>query len=164
MTVLLNACALGLAGAGVAAVGSRGHQLTRMAAVAAGAAVCLVGFAVSGSFGISGYADLLYAAAAVGAVIWGLVLPRGTHMLVLARICAAMASLTKNEGLTTALVVLVLIALRYRPVAPPRLWRRRAPSENRRPAVAAAWRTARRWSERAAFVVVPALPGLAWAD
>jgi hypothetical protein len=163
MTVLLNACALGLVGAGVAAVGSRGHELTRIAAVAAGAAVCLVGFTVSGSFGISGYADLLYAAAAVGAIIWGLVLPRSNQMLALAWICAAVASLTKNEGLTTALVVLVLIALRYRPVTPPWLRRHRAPSENRRLAVAAVRQTARAWSERAALVVVPALPGLAWA-
>ena len=114
-------------------------------------------------YGLDGYADLLWAAAAVGAIIWGLVLPRSTQTLVIAWICAAVASLTKNEGLTTALVVLVLIALRYRPLTLPWLRRLRAHPEigaslTRRISVA------RRWTERAAFVVVPALPGLAWAD
>jgi hypothetical protein len=142
MTVLLNACALGIVGTGVAAVGSRGGQLARLAAVAAAGAICLAGFAVSGGYGVDGYADLLWAAAAVGAIIWGLVLPRGTQALAVAWICAAVASLTKNEGLTTALIVLVLITIRYRPLTLPELGR---------------------WAERTAFVIVPALPGLAWA-
>ncbi len=152
MTVLLSACALGVVGTGIAAAGigtgitvgrTRGHQ-PGIAAVAAAGAICLVGFAVSGVGAIEGYTDLLWAAAAAGAVIWGLVLPESTQALGVAWICAAVASLTKNEGLTTALVVLVLIALRYRPLTLP------GPM-------------ARRWAERAAFVVVPALPGLAWA-
>ena len=41
--------------------------------------ICLVGFAVSDILGIEGYTDLLWAAAAAGAVIWGLVLPRSTQ-------------------------------------------------------------------------------------
>jgi hypothetical protein len=143
MTVLLSACALGIVGTGIAAAGSRGHQPTRIAAVAAAGAICLVGFAV-GAFAIVGYTDLLWAAAAAGAVIWGLVLPQSPQALGVAWICAAAASLTKNEGLTTALIILVLIALRYRPLSLPG------------PAV-------RTWAERAAFVVLPALPGLAWA-
>ena len=144
MTVLLNACALGVVGTGIATAGSSGRQLTRTAAVAAAGAICLVGFAVSGNFGIEGYTDLLWAAAAAAAVIWGLVLPRSTQALAVAWICAAVAGLTKNEGLATALAILVLIALRYRPLSLP------GPM-------------ARRWAERTAFVVVPALPGLAWA-
>jgi hypothetical protein len=143
MTVLLSACALGVVGTGIAAAGSRGHQLTRITAVAAGGTVCLVGFAV-GAFAIVGYTDLLWAAAAAGAVIWGLVLPQSPQALGVAWICAAAASLTKNEGLTTALIILVLIALRYRPLSLP------GPA-------------ARTWAERAAFVVLPALPGLSWA-
>ena len=119
MTVLLSACALGVVGTGIAAAGSGGRQLTRMAAVAAGGSICLVGFAVSDIFGIEGYTDLLWAAAAAGAVIWGLVLPRSTQAVGIAWICAAVASLTKNEGLTTALIVLVLIAVRYRPLTLP---------------------------------------------
>ena len=144
MTVLLSACALGVVGTGIAAAASGGRPPARVAAIAAAGAICVVGFAVSGIFEIEGYADLLWAAAAVGAVIWGLVLPQSTQALGVAWICALVASLTKNEGLTTALVVIVLIALRYRPPTRP------GPG-------------ARRWAERAAFVVVPALPGLAWA-
>ena len=163
VTVLLNACALGIVGTGVAAVGSRRRQVTRLVAIAAAGAICLVGFAVSGGYGVDGYADLLWAAAAVGAIIWGLVLPRSTQTLVVASICAAVASLTKNEGLTTALIVLILIALRYRPLTLPGLRRLRAHPENRGLPDAAASQMARKWTERAAFVVVPALPGLAWA-
>jgi hypothetical protein len=144
MTVLLSACGLGVVGTGIAVAGSRGRQPARVAAVAAAGAICVVGFAVSGVFEIEGYADLLWASAAVGAVIWGLVLPQSAQALGVAWICAVVASLTKNEGLTTAAAVIVLIALRYRPLTRPVLG-------------------ARRWAERAAFVVVPALPGLAWA-
>ncbi len=144
MTVLLNACALGVLASGIATVASSGRQLTRAAAVAAAGAICLVGFAVSDPYGVIGYADLMWAAAAAGAVIWGLVLPRSSQALGVAWICAIVASLTKNEGLTTALIILVLIALRYRPLS------LRGPQ-------------LRGWAERACFVLLPALPGLAWA-
>lgn len=87
---------------------------------------------------------MVWAAFAVGAVIWGLVLPRSPRALAMAWICAAAASLTKNEGLTTALIIIAAIALRFRPSLLP------GP-------------TARRWAERAMLVLLPALPGLAWA-
>jgi hypothetical protein len=144
MTILLTACALGAAATGIAAVGSGGRRPARAAAVAAAGAICLAGFAVSGYSAVEGYTDLLWAASAVGAVIWGLVLPRSSQALGVSWICAAVASLTKNEGLATALVILALIALRYRPLSLP------GP-------------VARRWAERAALLVLPALPGLAWA-
>jgi hypothetical protein len=144
MTVLLSACALGVVGTGIATAGNDGRRPTRIAAVVAAGAICIVGFAVSGISEVEGYTDLLWAAAAVGAVIWGLVLPRSPQALGVAWISAAVASLTKNEGLTTALIILVLIALRYRPLSLPG------------PMV-------RSWAERAGFVVLPALPGLAWA-
>src|SRR5580692_3559165 len=131
MTVLLSACGLGVVGTGIAVAASGGRQPTRAAAVAAAGAICVVGFAVSGVFEIQGYADLLWAVAAVGAVIWGLVLPQSAQALGVAWICAVVASLTKNEGLTTAIAILVLIALRYRPLTRPVL-------------------AARRWAERAA--------------
>jgi hypothetical protein len=153
VTTLLNACALGVVGTGIAVAGlgtggaartGSGRRPTRAAAVAVAGAICLVGFAVSGQWGVVGYADLLWAAAAAGAVIWGLVVPRSAQALGIAWVCAVVASLTKNEGLTTALVILVLIALRYRPLtlAGPKL---------------------RIWAERGALAAVPALPGLAWA-
>jgi hypothetical protein len=128
----------------VAAAGRGARWPARVAAVAAGGAVAVAGFAVSGPYAIEGYTDLVWAAFAAGAVIWGLVLPRGGRALAVAWICAAAASVTKNEGLTTALVILAAIALRYRPPSLPG------------PAV-------RRWAGRAALVLAPALPGLAWA-
>jgi hypothetical protein len=83
--------------------------------------------------------------------------------LVVAWICAGVATLTKNEGLTTGLAVLVLIALRYRPLTLSWVRRlRQRPAGKRFPGVAA-WPVAREWAQRAAFVVVPALPGLVWA-
>lgn len=153
MTALLNACALGVVGTGIAAAGygtgfaagdTRGRWPARVAGVAGAGVICLVGFAVSVNFGFNGYTDLLWAAAAAAAVIWGLVLPPSARALAVAWTCAAVASLTKNEGLATTLVLLVLIALRYRPLTMPG------------PAV-------RNWAGRAAFVAVPALPGLTWA-
>jgi hypothetical protein len=162
MTVLLTACALGVLGTAVATAAGASRQVTRAGAVAAAGAVCLAGFAVSGKFAISGYTDLLWAAAAAAAVILGLVLPRSAQNLGLAWICAAVASLTKNEGLTTALIILVLIAFRYRPLrsgfrAVAWLWRDRAD------AAASLGRCALSWAARAAFVAGPALPGLASA-
>lgn len=150
MTVLVTACGLGVVAMGlvavsdVAAAGSGARWPGRVAAVAAAGAIGVVGFAVSGSFAVEGYADLVWAAFAVGAVIWGLVLPRSSRALAVAWICAAAASLTKNEGLATALIIIAAIALRYRPLSLPG------------PAV-------RRWAERAVLVLLPALPGLAWA-
>jgi hypothetical protein len=171
VTAFLNAAAIGVVGVGVAAVASRGRALSRMAAVVAAGAVCLAGFSVTECYyAVGGYADLLWSAAAMGAVVWGLVLPRSTQSLAVAWICAAVAGLTKNEGLAVGLVLLVLIALRYRPLTRPwlRLGRlgapvgRAGPGPVRRRDVAV-WPVARKWAERAAFVVGPALPGLAWA-
>jgi hypothetical protein len=162
MTVLLTACALGVLGIGIAATGagpdanaagiggatatagSGARRGGRIAGIVAAGVICVVAFAVSNPFAVEGYTDLMWAAPAAGAVIWGLVLPPSRQALGVAWICAVAASLTKNEGLTTALVIIAAIALRYRPLSLP------GPA-------------ARRWAERAAFVVLPALPGLAWA-
>jgi len=144
MTALLTSCGLGVAGTGLVTAVSRAGAVSRVAAIAAGGALCVAGFGVGWSYAVGGYVDLMWTAAAVGAVIWGLVLPPSRQALGVAWICAAVASLSKNEGLTTALIMLALIALRYRPLTMPgpRL---------------------RRWTERGLFVLVPALPGLAWA-
>ena len=150
MTVLVTACALGVVAMGivavsdVAAAGSGARWPARVVAVAAAGVIGVVGFAVSGPYAVEGYIDLVWTAFAVGAVIWGLVLPPSPRALAVAWICAVAASLTKNEGLTTALIIIVAIALRYRPFSLP------GPA-------------ARRWAERAVFVLVPALPGLAYA-
>jgi hypothetical protein len=156
MTVLLTCCALGVLGAALAMAAQKSGSVTRAGAAVAAGAICLAGFAVSGKFGISGYTDLLWAAAAAAAVILGLVLPRGRQNLCLAWICAAAASLTKNEGLTTALIILVLITFRHIPVRIS--WRHWS-----RPTRRSAGRLALTWLRRAAFLIVPALPGLASA-
>jgi hypothetical protein len=143
ITELLAACGLGLLGTGIAAAAAAGRRLTRLkrltGLVAAGL-ICLAGFSVSGVSGISGYADLPWAAFAVAAIVWGLVLPRSNQALAIAWIAAAAASLSKNEGLATALALIILIALRYRPLR----------RDDTMPT----------WIERAAFMVVPASPGL----
>ena len=137
MTVLLTACALGVLGIGIAATGTGAAAMAggiggatasagkgapragRIAAIVAAGIICLVAFAVSDPYAVEGYTDLLWAAPAAGAVVWGLMLPPSRQALGVAWICAAAASLTKNEGLTSALVIIVLIALRYRPLSLP---------------------------------------------
>ncbi|MGP0005563.1 MAG: hypothetical protein ACLPTB_11830 [Acidimicrobiales bacterium] len=160
VTALLTACALGVAGASLATVTERGRPFLRVAGIVVAAAVCMAGFSLAADSAVDGRADLLWSAAALGAIICGLVLPQSKRSLVLAWICAIVASLTKNEGLTTALIVLVLIAFRYRPLS----WRRQLPAHaesHARPRRRLS-PTVRSWAERAAFVVLPALPGLAW--
>jgi hypothetical protein len=160
MTVLLNACAVGVVAVGIATVASTGRMIARVGGVVAGCAICVVAFAVSGIYGLNGYADLLWAAAAVGAIVWGLVLPRSPRALTIAWVCAVVASLTKNEGLTTSLVVLALIALRYLSAALPLLARVPVPEGSDGTGTVARWvRYAVRF---AVLVIVPAVPGLAW--
>jgi hypothetical protein len=152
----LTACAVAIAGTGIAtsglacagaATGRRraSRPLVRVAAIIAGGAFCVAGFSVAAKYGIDGHADLMWGASAVAAIIWGLVLPRSRQSLLVAWVCVVAASLTKNEGLVTALILLVLIAFRYRPL-------RRT-----------GWLQLSDWAGRSLFVAVPALPGLAWA-
>lgn len=154
LTVLLHSCALGVLGMGIATAAAKGRQLTQLAGVLAGATICLAGFAMTWVNSVDGFTDLLWAAAAASAVVWGLVLPPSGQALGIAWICAAVAGLTKNEGFTTALILFVLIAFRYRPLTRQE-WRDLRARWLDRPAI-------RLWLERAVMVVVPALPGLAW--
>jgi hypothetical protein len=158
MTELLTACAIGAVGSLIATAARNGTLAARLCALAAGGAVCLAAYGISGRYVGTGYTDALWAAAAVAAVICGLVLPRAPQFLLTAWIFAAVASLTKNEGLTTALVILVLIAFRYKPLG----------QQPQRPAHASlpgkAWLAGRQWAIRVCYVVVPALPGLASAE
>lgn len=156
LTVLLHSCALGVLGMGIAAAAAKGRMLAQFAGGLAGAAICLAGFAIAGLYSIDGAVDLLWASAAAGAAVWGLVLPRSSQALGVAWACAVVASLTKNEGLTTALIMLVLIAFRYRPLSLPK-WR--DPREGRWSVQL--WTVGRSWIARAAMII-PALPGLAW--
>jgi hypothetical protein len=161
VTVALNACGVAAAAVGIAALAGKARVPVRAAAIAAAGIFCVTCFAVSGTAGIDGYADLTWAAAAVAAVIWGLVLPPSRQALAVAWICAAAASLTKNEGFTTALIVIVLVAFRYLPMSlrsPARAGRHAGPTPARAPhAVIPVW------AQRSMMIIVPALPGLAWA-
>ncbi|HEY1652675.1 MAG TPA: hypothetical protein VGG09_12395 [Acidimicrobiales bacterium] len=153
LTALLNAAAVGLIATGIAKVSRpatrRGHAVT----IALSALICLVCFGVGGDFGVNGYTDVLWSAAAVGAVVWGLVLPRSRSNLQVAWSCAIVASLTKDEGLLAAVAVLLLIALRFRS---PLLRAGSGDAAARRELVSS-------WATWVCMVVGPALPGLIWA-
>jgi hypothetical protein len=115
VTAILNACGLGVLACGIVEAAHRTSTWAKVAAVAMGATVCLVGMgADTGLAALGGAADLTWAAGGVAAVVYGLVLPRAPRYLVIAWLCATAASLTKNEGLLTAIMILFLIALRYR--------------------------------------------------
>lgn len=144
VTGWLNAAALGALGCGVASVaGDVTRARDRVVAVGAGAALALAGFGIAGTHAVNGYADLLWAAAATAAVVHGLVLPRSADSLRIAWLCAVVAGLTKNEGMTTVVVIAVLIA--FRTVRP------------------GATSAGRRRLRRIAVVAAFAGPGLAWS-
>ena len=67
---------------------------------------------VVGPFATNGYADPLWALAAVGAVGFGLVLPGRGRDAGAAVLLLAVAGLTKDEGIVTAMAVVGLMALR----------------------------------------------------
>ena len=71
-----------------------------------------VAFGVAGPFATNGYADMLWAASAVGAVGFGLVLTGRRRDLAAAAVLLAVAGLTKDEGYVTAMAIVALIALR----------------------------------------------------
>jgi len=161
LTAVLNACALAAAGSAIAASATaQGRALARVVGLAAGAGVCLIGFGLSGYFGVSGYADLLWAASALAAILIGLMLPPSLRNLAAAWVCATVAGLSKSEGFVTACMILGLIAVRYvsRPVAP--LAALRLKAEGVRRSVGIVWA---RWAAKVIFfAVVMALPGLLW--
>ncbi|MPY95413.1 MAG: hypothetical protein GEV08_20865 [Acidimicrobiia bacterium] len=71
-------------------------------------------FGVAGGFGTRGYADLLWAGAAMAGAVATLVLPRRAGTAPLAAVCFAAAALTKGEGLVVVGGLLVpLAALRW---------------------------------------------------
>ncbi len=115
VTAILNACGLGVLGCGIVEAAHRTSTWAKTAAVAMGVTVCLVGMGTdTGLAALGGAADLTWAAGGVAAVVYGLILPRAPRYLVIAWLCATAASLTKNEGLLTAIMILLLVALRYR--------------------------------------------------
>lgn len=110
IVALLNACAVASAAWVAIEVGRRCGA--RVAGVVVAGLFVLVAFGVAGPFATDGYADLLWAAAAVGAVGFGLVLPGRGHDLGAAVLLLVVAGLTKNEGTATAMAIVVLMAAR----------------------------------------------------
>jgi hypothetical protein len=162
LTAVLNACALAAAGCAIAAsAAAHGRALARVVGLGGGACVCLIGFGLSGYFGVSGYADLLWAASALAAILIGLVLPPSLRNLAAAWVCATVAGLSKPEGFITACMILGLLAVRYipRPVTP--LTAPRQKAEGVRRSVGIVWA---HWAAKVVvFAVVMALPGLFWS-
>jgi hypothetical protein len=124
----------------------------------------LIGFGTASVHAFNGDADLLWAAAAVAACIFGLVLPRSRECLGTAWIGVVVASLTKNEGLTAALLLAVLVSFRYIPSPEWNGWLTSIPSTSREP-----WRPRRTdvgltiWAYRALLMATMVIPGCAWA-
>jgi hypothetical protein len=119
MVALLDACALAAAAWVAVDVGRRvGAAVRHRPAVAYTAGVVVAGLlvlaaaGVVGPFATNGYADPLWASAAVGAVGFGLVLPGRGRDAGAAVLLLAVAGLTKDEGIVTSMAIVVLMALR----------------------------------------------------
>ncbi len=116
LTAILTSCALGVGACGMSSiVGKNVPAWTKGVAIGAGAAVCLIGFGVDEPYAVGGYADLLWAASALAAIVYGLLLPPSARHLAIGWMSATVAALTKNEGLTVALAILALMSVRYVP-------------------------------------------------
>jgi hypothetical protein len=90
----------------------RQRSLPNMVGVLVAVVLVLVAAGVAGIFATNGYADLLWAASAVGAVGFGLILPLNRANLAVAALLLLVAGLTKNEGTATSVAVVVLVAVR----------------------------------------------------
>ncbi|HEX4081469.1 MAG TPA: hypothetical protein VHX40_00780, partial [Acidimicrobiales bacterium] len=129
MVALLGACALAAAAWVAVEVGRRiGAAVACTAGVVVAGLLVLAAAGVAGPFATNGYADPLWASAAVGAVGFGLVLPGRGRDAGAAVLLLAVAGLTKDEGIVTAMAIVGLMALRgargswaARPGVPP--WR-----------------------------------------
>jgi hypothetical protein len=76
------------------------------------ALLSLVAFRTASLAAVDGHADLLWAAAAVGAVTYGLVLPWTNAHLGTAILLAAVAGTAKSEGTLTAAAIILLVGIR----------------------------------------------------
>ena len=112
-TVSLNACVVGVAATGLLSrVPATTTWIRRTACLLLVFLLSGAIYGVTGADALNGYADLLYAGAGLGAVIYGLLLPRSPRHLAVASLCLAIAALTKNEGMLTAVIVAVLVIAR----------------------------------------------------
>jgi hypothetical protein len=121
VVAVLNACAaiaLGwvLVEAGREAARRTEHERRRaialVAGVASGTLLVLAAFGVVGPFATNGYADPLWSFAAAAAVGYGLLLPFDVRHMGAASVLVLVAGLTKQEGVATAMALVVLFVLR----------------------------------------------------
>jgi hypothetical protein len=115
---LLNVCALATGalavvecGRGMAGRYSR-SWIPMVAGIVAAVLVVVVAAGVTEPFLTNGYADPLWSLAAVGAVAFGLQLPHGPSARSAAVVLILVAGTTKDEGLVTAVALVVLVAAR----------------------------------------------------
>lgn len=90
----------------------RRSPVPAVAGIVAAGALVLAAFGVAGPFATNGYADLLWAVSATGAIGYGLVLPMEARQVGAAALLLAVAGLTKDEGIPTAMAVVALMTLR----------------------------------------------------
>ncbi len=113
LVAVLNSCALFVAASGLVHVRSAHRGIQGAVAVLVAGGLCLQGFTLDAPYSLGGDADLLWAACATAALMYGLVLPCRRDYFATATLCCLIASFTKTEGLVTALMVAALMALRY---------------------------------------------------
>jgi hypothetical protein len=93
--------------------GKRASLIAQGAGVVSAVLFVFVAFGVFGPFSTNGYADPLWSVAAAGAIGYGLILPPTQRYAGASAILLAVSGLTKTEGTATAIVLLILITLRY---------------------------------------------------
>jgi hypothetical protein len=114
LIAVLNACGCALLGCAVMSVLERSSVALRLlCGVIAGGVVAGAAVGVAGIYAVDGYADLLYAACAAAAAVFGLVAPRSRAHLTVACVAAVASALTKNEGIVAAAFILAATAVRY---------------------------------------------------
>ncbi len=122
LVAMLNACALMAATWGIVEAARRGARrgtwsdrrqlvIATMAIVLAGLTVVVAG-GVLGSFATNGYADPTWSLAAVGAVVFGLLLPPTRSDLGVAVVLLMVAGLSKVEGSAVAMIIVVVMTVR----------------------------------------------------
>jgi hypothetical protein len=122
LVAMLNACALMAACWGIVEAARRGARygswsvgrqraIAIMAIVLAALTVVVTG-GVLGSFATNGYADPIWSLAAVGAVVFGLLLPPTRSDLGVAVVLITVAGLSKVEGTAVAMIIVVVVTVR----------------------------------------------------
>jgi hypothetical protein len=122
MIALLNALVIFAAGTAMVELGSRlalrtsdasERSRARLIGAVAMIGLMIMAFGLSSNIIANGYADALWAAAAVGAVAYGLVLPISAPSYGTALALASGAGLTKLEGTLVAVAIVGLMGARY---------------------------------------------------